>query len=561
MTFFVHESSCIDDGVTIGDGTKIWHFSHVQEGAVIGEDCTLGQNVYVGKDVKIGRGCKIQNNVSIYDGVTLEDYVFCGPSCVFTNDLTPRSEFPKGFANHVKTLVKRGASIGANATIVCGVTIGEYAMIGAGAVVTRDVPAYTLVIGTQQKIYKPIDKYGYSPERRRIEFRDLKAQYQALRPEIDAAIQSVLTDGHYISGSQVALLEKKLADYAGVKHCITCANGTDALVAALMTLGIGPGDAVFVPDFTFFASAEAPAFLGAAPVFTDVNADTYNLDPNSLEQAVEQVKRDGQLRPAAVIAVDLFGQIADYDAIRRIAEKYGMPVIEDAAQAFGAECQGRKACSFGDISTTSFFPAKPLGCYGDGGAIFTDNDKYAEVIRSICVHGKGSDKYHNVRIGMNSRLDTIQAAILLVKLKAFREFELESVQKAAGLYDKLLPAGLKRPVIPDGHLSSWAQYTIRLDNEERRDRLAGYLRQFDIPSMVYYPVPLHMQPGFYGKCQKTDTPVTEGVCRQVLSLPVGPYTSQESVTYICKKMEEFMILENKDGRTERDLSATRFDSV
>lgn len=373
-----------------------------------------------------------------------------------------------------------------------------------------------------------------------MEFRNLHEQYRHLKSDIDAAIQAALTSCRYISGSQVAELEERLADYAGVKHCVTCANGTDALVVALMTLGIGPGDAVFVPDFTFFASAEAPAFLGATAVFADVRADTYNLDPDSLERAIEQVKRDGQLRPAAVIAVDLFGQTADYAAIRRIAESHGIPVIEDAAQAFGAEHQGRRACSFGDISTTSFFPAKPLGCYGDGGAIFTDSDMYAEVIRSICVHGKGSDKYHNIRIGMNSRLDTIQAGILLVKLKAFREFEMESVQKAARLYDKLLPAGLKRPLVLDGSLSSWAQYTIRLDGEEQRDRLAEYLRQFDIPSMVYYPVPLHEQPALSEKCGKDDTPVTETLCRQVLSLPIGPYASSDEVRYVCDKVKEFI---------------------
>ena len=257
-----------------------------------------------------------------------------------------------------------------------------------------------------------------------MDFRNLKAQYQNLRPELDAAVQEVLLGAHYISGSSVAELEEKLAEYVGVKHCITCANGTDALTAALMSLGVGPGDAVFVPDFTFFATAEAPAFLGAAPVFIDIDPGTYNMDPDSLRRGIELVIREGRTRPAAVIAVDLFGLAADYTAVRRVAEEYDLYLIEDGAQAFGAEYQGRRACGFGDISTTSFFPAKPLGCYGDGGAVFTDNDQYAETVRSICVHGKGSDKYHNVRIGMNSRLDTHQAAVLQVKLKELCEFEL-----------------------------------------------------------------------------------------------------------------------------------------
>ena len=387
-----------------------------------------------------------------------------------------------------------------------------------------------------------------------MDFRNLKAQYQHLRPELDAAVQEVLLGAHYISGSPIAELEEKLAEYVGVKHCITCANGTDALTAALMSLGVGPGDAVFVPDFTFFATAEAPAFLGAAPVFIDIDPDTYNMDPDILRRGIELVIREGRLRPAAVIAVDLFGLTADYTAVRRVAEEYGLYLIEDGAQAFGAEYQGRRACSFGDISTTSFFPAKPLGCYGDGGAVFTDNDQYAEAVRSICVHGKGSDKYHNVRIGMNSRLDTLQAAVLLVKLKAFCEFELDRVQETAGLYDKLLPAGLAKPVIPEGSRSSWAQYTIRLADEEQRDRLKTALKQWDIPSMVYYPVPLHEQPAFSGSCRKGDTCVTEEVCGQVLSLPMGPYASRDEVLYVCAKVEEFMRREGERGLPDGSLS-------
>lgn len=538
MTFFVHESSCIDDGVTIGGGTKIWHFSHVQEGAVIGEDCTLGQNVYVGKDVKIGCGCKIQNNVSIYDGVTLEDYVFCGPSCVFTNDLTPRSEFPKGFANHVKTLVKRGASIGANATIVCGVTIGEYAMIGAGAVVTRDVPAYTLVIGTQQKIYKPIDKYGHSPERRRIDFRDLKAQYQALRPEIDAAVGRVLSEAHFIQGKQVSELEEQLADYVGVKHCISCANGTDALTLALMSYGIGAGDAVFVPDFTYIATAGCASILGATPVFVDIDPQTFNIDADALERAVAQTLQETELTPKAVIPVDLFGLPANHAEVGRVARKYHLLVVEDGAQGFGGTIGGKRACSFGDIAATSFFPAKPLGCYGDGGAIFTNDGEIAAKLNSLKRQGASpADKYDNREVGINSRLDTIQAAILQVKLKAFIEHELAAVNWVAEQYSEYLGGcnEIILPAVPDTYGSAWAQYTIMLPDSKKRFEVQQTLKESGIPSMIYYPRGLHQQTVFSGSVSGS-FPNAAKAAECVLSLPMHPYMENADVRFVAESV-------------------------
>ena len=255
-----------------------------------------------------------------------------------------------------------------------------------------------------------------------MEFRDLKKQYQVLKPQIDEKVQSVCASAHYISGPEVAELEKELAEYVGVKHCITCANGTDALTLALKTWGIGKGDAVFVPDFTFFSSGECPAAEGATCVFVDVDERTYNINPVKLEEAVLKVKKEGKYNPKVVVAVDLFGLPADYKAIKSICEKYGLFLLEDGAQGFGGEINGKRACSFGDISTTSFFPAKPLGCYGDGGAIFTDNDEWAALLKSYAVHGKsGDDKYNNIRLGLNSRLDTIQDAILKVKFKAFKD--------------------------------------------------------------------------------------------------------------------------------------------
>lgn len=376
-----------------------------------------------------------------------------------------------------------------------------------------------------------------------MEFRDLKKQYQVLKNDIDSAVGAVCASADYISGVEVRKLEKELAEYVGVKHCITCANGTDAMSVALKVWNIGKGDAVFVPDFTFFSSGECPAGEGAVPFFVDIEEDTYNIDPEKLEKAVLEVIQEGKYVPKAVVAVDLFGQCADYDRIRSICRKYDLKLLEDGAQGFGGSVRGKRACSFGDISTTSFFPAKPLGCYGDGGAIFTDNDEWAALIRSICVHGKsGEDKYNNVRIGRNSRLDTLQAAILHVKLKAFREYEIEAVNKVAKLYEKFLAdSKLKLPVVKDGYESSWAQYTVQLPSNADRDEVQKKLKEYGIPTMVYYAKPMHLQGAFAG----TDSaiaccPITERLCRTVLSLPIHPYITEEEIILVCEKIKKFL---------------------
>ena len=360
-----------------------------------------------------------------------------------------------------------------------------------------------------------------------MEFRDLKKQYHILRPQIDEAVINVMTDCNFISGSQIKEFEAKLADYIGVKHCITCANGTDALSLALMAYDIGPGDAVFVPDFTFFSTAETPAALGATPVFVDVDADTYNIDTSKLEKVVQQVEHEGKLRPRAIIPVDLFGQCADYETIRMIAEEHSLLIIEDGAQGFGGRIGNKHACSFGDISTTSFFPSKPLGCYGDGGAVFTNDDEAAEVIRSFAVHGKGTQKYDNVRIGINSRLDTIQAAILLVKLDAFIKYELEDVNSVADIYSDLLKDVVKTPYIEREYYSSWAQYTIQLNNAEQRQAVQIALKEQQIPTMVYYLKGMHQQIAFKNVYKYTVCPVTERLCNTVLSLPIHPYLTEK----------------------------------
>ena len=376
-----------------------------------------------------------------------------------------------------------------------------------------------------------------------MEFRDLKKQYIVLKESIEKNITEVMESGSFISGSKIKELENQLANYVGVKHCITCGNGTDALTMIMMAWNIGHGDAVFVPDFTFFASGEVVSFEGGTPIFVDVNPDTFNMDAGKLEEAVKAVISDGRLKPKAVIPVDLFGLPADMDKINAIARKYGLSVLEDGAQGFGGELNGKKACGLADAGTTSFFPAKPLGCYGDGGAVFTNDDETADYLESIRVHGKGSFKYDNVRIGWNSRLDTLQAAVLLPKLKAFKEYEFEAVNKAADMYTDFLDdmPQIKKPVIYENKWSSWAQYTIRLESEEMRNGLQKYLKENNIPTMIYYPKPMHDQKAFEDikEYQVQDCRATERLCKTVLSLPLDPYKTKEDLEIVSKYIHDF----------------------
>jgi len=374
-----------------------------------------------------------------------------------------------------------------------------------------------------------------------MEFRDLKSQYQKYKNEIDEVVNEVLIDSNFISGHQVESLEMRLAEYVGVKHCITCANGTDALSLVLKAWNVGKGDAVFVPNFTFFATAEVVSYTGATPIFVDVNADTFNIESEKLVDKIEEVILKKQLIPKVIIPVDLFGLLADYDQISIIAKKYNLLVLEDAAQGFGASYRNKRAGSFGDAATTSFFPAKPLGCYGDGGAIFTNDDSLANLIKSLRVHGKGLDKYDNVRIGVNSRLDTIQAAILEVKLDAFINHELEDVNRNYKRYNSLLMGIVDIPYIPDDYLSSFAQYTIKLKSKKQRDDLKQYLSTKDIPSMIYYSKTMHNQTAFKNLNNLDDDyPVSIDLCNKVLSLPMHPYLKELDIELVAKSIIEFL---------------------
>lgn len=371
-----------------------------------------------------------------------------------------------------------------------------------------------------------------------MQFRDLKAQYQALKPEIDKGIQDVLDSSAFILGKPVTELENKLAEYVGRKHCVACANGTDALQLSLMIWGIGPGDAVFTSDFTYFASAGSSSILGATPILVDIDLDTFNMSPEALEIQIKKVLDEGKLTPKVIVPVDLFGQPANYDKILPIAKKYGLKVLEDGAQGFGGNIRGKKACSFGDISTTSFFPAKPLGCYGDGGAVFTDDDEVDARLRSLRAQGKSPvDKYDNREIGMNSRLDTIQAAILLPKFKAFVDYELEAVNKVADWYTKALNFKYMTPIVPFGFYSSWAQYTILLNNRSERDAKQAKLKAQGIPSMIYYPRGLHQQEAYRDMNLSDEMyPNTIKATERCLSLPMHPYLTKTEIDFISKNI-------------------------
>lgn len=369
-----------------------------------------------------------------------------------------------------------------------------------------------------------------------MQFIDLAAQRERIGDRLNAAIAKVVADGRYILGPEVAEFEKKLADYIGVEHVIACANGTDALLMPLMARGIGPGDAVFCPSFTFAATAEVVALAGAEPVFVDVDPDSYNLNVAQLEAAIAEVRREGRLEPKAIIPVDLFGLAAEYNKIAALAERERLFVIEDAAQSIGGKRDNVMCGAFGDVAATSFYPAKPLGCYGDGGAMFTNDGELAETLRSVLFHGKGETQYDNVRIGLNSRLDTIQAAILIEKL-AILEDEMEARQVVAKRYAEGLKDVVKVPHTPSGYRSAWAQYSIESEN---RDGLKAHLTAAGIPSVIYYVKPLHQQTAYkhYGQAPG-GLPVSEALPERILSLPMHPYLAKDDQDRIIDAIRAF----------------------
>jgi len=369
-----------------------------------------------------------------------------------------------------------------------------------------------------------------------MQFIDLKKQQDIIRNKIDKRINDVLGHGRYILGPEVSELEKKLAEYVDVKYCVTCSSGTDALLIPLMAKDIGPGDAVLTTPFTYIATAEVIKILGATPIFVDIDKDTYNIDSNKILDAIEIAINNG-LAPKAILPVDLFGLPANYEEIDKIAIENNLFVLEDAAQGFGGEINGQKAGSFGDVAGTSFFPAKPLGCYGDGGAIFTNDETLRDKMKSIRVHGGGVDKYDNVRVGLNGRLDTLQAAILLEKLDIFPK-EVSQRNQVAGYYSRHLPSQYKTPFVPNGFRSSWAQYSILASSTEMRTKAIDLLKAEEIPSMIYYRLPLHLQKVFEDlKYQIGDFPITEDIASRIFSLPMHPYLKTKEQDQILELLQ------------------------
>jgi dTDP-4-amino-4,6-dideoxygalactose transaminase len=367
-----------------------------------------------------------------------------------------------------------------------------------------------------------------------IPFVDLAAQQRRLGDRVHLAIARVLAHGQYVMGPEIGELERRLSDYCGVGHTVVCASGTDALAMGLMALGLRPGDAVLVPAFTFAASAEVVAWLGASPVFVDVRAESFNVDPESLDRGIAAARKAG-LTPRGVMTVDLFGQPADYDAVQAVADAHGLWVLADAAQSFGASYRGRRAGAVGRIAATSFYPAKPLGCYGDGGAVFTDDAGIAEIVRSLRIHGQGAGQYDNVRIGMNGRMDTLQAAVLLEKLAIFPE-EVAARQAAAARYEAGLADVVRTPQVVAGAESVWAQYTLDLEGRDRA-AVAARLKEAGVPSVVYYPRPLHRQPAYARYPTAGDgLPVSERLSESVLSLPIHGYLAADVQDYVIARV-------------------------
>ncbi len=372
-----------------------------------------------------------------------------------------------------------------------------------------------------------------------MNFIDLNRQYKRIEKEINENIKNVLEKQAFIMGPEVTELEQKLAEYTGRKYAFTCSSGTDALVIPLMAYELNKNDAVFVPSFTFFASAESVSLAGATPVFVD-SADDFNMDYDDLVNRIEQVLQEGKLVPRGIITVDLFGQACDYDRIAEIAQKYNLFVLEDGAQSMGGEYRGKKNGAFGDVAATSFFPAKPLGCYGDGGAIFTDDDELAKKMHSIRVHGQGSSRYDNVRIGLNGRMDTLQAAILLPKLEILDD-EIAARQEVAKTYMEELEGVFELPIVSKDAVSAWAQFTMLAKNEEQRDLIVEKMKEYDVPIMVYYSVPMHMQTAYKDLgYSEEDIPKCADFSKRVFSVPMHPYLTKDEIMYVCNLLKEIV---------------------
>jgi len=596
----IHATACVDDPCEIGPGTKIWHFCHVMPHSQIGAGCNIGQNVFVASRVRIGNNVKVQNNVSIYEGCVLEDDVFCGPSAVFTNVKTPRSGVVRK-RSYRETYVERGATIGANATIVAPIRIGHHAFIAAGAVATKDVPPYALMVGVPARragwvgrVGLPLERLGdlgrevwvcpETGERYRelavdrlelfdsgsttqttastktplsqnstaLLMTDLKSQFRRIEGVIRPAIERVLESQRFILGEEVDAFESEIAAYLGARHAVACASGSDALVLAAMALELQPGDEILTTPYTFFASAGALWRLGLRPVFCDIDLATFNIDTSALDRHLTA-------RTRAVLPVHLFGQCCVMDRVLEVAKRHGLAVIEDAAQSLGARHDGVMAGTIGDLGCYSFFPSKNLGCFGDGGMVVTNNSDYAERLRALRTHG-AKKKYFHEFVGMNSRLDALQAAVLRAKLPFLDEWNEARRERAAryvSLFKEILPpeqvldglAVLNRET-PTAHVVMpgarkpgdhvYNQFVIRVPGKSR-DALRDCMKAKGIETAVFYPLPLNCQPvarrlGY----SETECPIAALASRESVALPIFPELALDQQRRVASAVSDFL---------------------
>jgi dTDP-4-amino-4,6-dideoxygalactose transaminase/acetyltransferase-like isoleucine patch superfamily enzyme len=557
----VHPSAVVDDGATLGPGTRVYHFVHVSADARVGARCVLGQGVFVGRGVVIGDGVKLQNGVSVFEGVELADDVFVGPGAVFTNVLEPRA-FIERKHEFRATRVGRGATIGAGAVIVCGHDVGEHAFVGAGAVVTRDVAPHALVVGNPARRIAWVsragrrlaegpdprcpetgERYLVDGERCRlageeepspgasapIPMLDLAAQHAPLAAELTRAFERVLAHGELVLGREVAALEESLASVVGVEHAIGVSSGSDALLVTLMALDVGPGDEVITTPFSFFATAGSIARLGARPVFVDLEPGTFLLDLARVEAALTP-------RTRAIVPVHLFGEVCFSTALRALSEARGVPIVEDAAQALGAWSSEGRSGALGRAGCFSFFPSKNLGALGDGGLVTTDDAALAERVRALRSHG-ARRKHEHDELGGNFRLDALQAALLAVKLPHLERWtraRRANAARYAELFEaaRLPPSSLRLPSRAPGH--AYHHYVVRTP---RRDELRAHLSAVGITSEVYYPTPLPLQPALSALgCSPGAFPQAERAAREALALPVFPELGEERLRRVAREV-------------------------
>ncbi len=518
-------------GSTIGENALIADLATVRENCRVGNYVVVGRGVAVENDTTIGDYTKIQTGAYITAHMDIEDHVFIAPMVTTTNDnFMGRTE--ERFKHIKGATIKRGARVGGGSILLPGVTVAEESFIAAGALVAKDTVERQVVMGLPARKLRAVPepellknqaakKTSGQDTVSEIPFIDLAAQQKRIKPALFKRIDTVLDHGQYIMGPEIFELEDRLAAYVGVKHCISVASGTDALLIALMALNIGLGNEVITTPFSFVATAEVIALLGAKPVFVDIDPRTYNLDPKLIEPAITAYTK-------AIMPVSLYGQCADYDAINAIAAKHGLAVIEDGAQSFGATYKGRRSCGLSTIGCTSFFPSKPLGCYGDGGACFTNDYALADKMKQIRVHGQDR-RYHHPMVGLNGRLDTLQAAILLAKLEIFNE-EVEARIRIGRRYTELLGGTVVTPYIETYNTSVYAQYTIEVDN---RDEVQKRLKAAGIPTTVHYPIPLHLQPVFdYLDIPEGSFSRAEKAAKKVLSLPMSAWVTEENINWV-----------------------------